>query len=143
MRSRIGETGLLSDDNRHTFVFKEKRKEYIARNADRKRILCYRIDGQMIIEGERCDHGMGLPETNAFYLIELKCSDLRKAARQILSTIDSLGERLDGFVLHGRVVLSRTPVPDQRSSDVLRLERRLARLKGNFKKQSRRMEETV
>lgn len=141
MRKQIGEKGLLTDDNRITPSFDENGVSYRAQNPNRLRVLRYRIDGGMICDGKRCDFALGIPAVNAFYLIELKGCDLRKAVDQLLATLANLKQSLEHYTVHGRIVLSRIPRPDLRSSDIIRLERQLAGRSGTLKKACRMMEE--
>jgi hypothetical protein len=143
VRSSIGERGLLSDDKRVIALFKEGGRQYRADNPGRKRILRYRVDGEMIERGERCDFLLGLPRQSHVYLIELKGTNLKKAARQILATLDALHDRIERYVPHGRVVLRRIQRPDLRSADVIALERKLAVLGGSFRRECNVLVESV
>jgi hypothetical protein len=135
MRQRLGERGLLGHDKRAIISFEANKRKYCASNPHGLSVLRYEIDGKMVTTGERCDYGMGVPRKGTVYLIELKGSDLKKAVRQINSTMDVLGEKLDGYIVHGRVVLSRISRPDLRASRVIALERRLIRSKGRLRKE--------
>jgi len=140
----MGTTGLLSEDRRSIAQFNENGMIYKGINNTKKKVLRYQVDGAMISNGvKKCDNALGLPEQNIMYLIELKGSDLKKAAEQILETIVELSDKLDGMIVHGRVVCSRIPKPDIRSSQIIRLERELAQRKGNFFKQSKIIEEII
>jgi hypothetical protein len=143
MRDRIGEKGLLSDDARPEGCFREKGKEYKALNPKRRRMLRYRIDGTIIDVGRCCDFAMGLPQLDTVYFIELKGTDLKEAASQILATVTALEPKIHDYIIHGRIVLSRIQRPDLRSSHMIALERKLAQHKGSVKRECKVMTETV
>jgi hypothetical protein len=143
VRDKLGDSGLISDDTRLVASFRQKQREHRANNPSGHRVLRYEIDGGMITQGERCDFGMGIPDQATFYFIELKGKDLKKAVRQIISTISVLLPILSGYIIHARVVLSRIQRPDLRSSEVIIFERTLAKQKGCLKRGCIVMEETI
>lgn len=153
MRSKIGDIGLLSDDSRSQLTASENGRSYRVTNSTKRRLLLYRVDGGVITSGLRCDYALGMPgdsesvvaseQVSIVNLIELKGTDLKHAAAQILSTLTELGSKLDGFTINGRIVLSRVSRPDIRASNVIALERKLATLGGELRKSSRTMDETV
>ena len=142
-RRRIGETGLLSDDNRRDVCFEERGRVYRVHNVRATRIFRYRIDGRVITAGQRCDFGMGVPDDIAFYLIELKGGNLGRAASQILSTLVLMESKLSGFAIHARIILSRIRCPRIRPSAVIALERQLVRLGGSLKQGCVCLSETI
>ena len=77
MRERLGEDGLLSDDNRKACVFEEHGRKYRGNNPAELRLLMYLVDGGMLNEGERCDFLAGIPEKDSIYFVELKGKKLR------------------------------------------------------------------
>ncbi len=90
---------------------------------------------------EKCDYGLAvceIPESRStLYLIELKGSDLEKAASQINTTISVLNERIQRLKLRvrARIVLARVQRPDMRSYHYTKLERRIkGDYGGNIKK---------
>lgn len=143
MRVVLGEAGLLSDDTRSVAIFSELGKEYRVHNRQGRRLLRYRVDHQMISAGECCDFAMGVPNIRAVFLIELKGHNLRKAVSQIQATISYLAQKPEKYTIHARVVLGRVPRPDIRSSDVIALDRCLAKGNGTFKRGSGVMDEDV
>lgn len=143
MRSRIGEIGLISDDARRIVCFEENRREYRAENSMERRTLCYRIDGEVIQSGERCDYAMGFPIYGVVCLIELKGNDLKKAVKQLLSTLNILRDKIEPYIVHCRVVLSRVSRPDIRSSNHIRLERMLSQRGGTLRQSTKTMIENI
>jgi hypothetical protein len=143
MRRQLGEKGLLSDDARPIVLFEENRKIYRGINTQRKNVLRYKVDEGMIQSGEKCDYALGICDENKLYFIELKGSDVSKAAEQILETMRHLSEKVRGFSIFGRIVCSRVPRPDLRSTQLVRLERELARHNGNLVRQTLLLEEEI
>jgi hypothetical protein len=136
-------TCLRSDDTRRKLVLSEKGREYRVLNPNGRRLMHYQIDHCFAVPGKRCDHAIGVPELSLIRFVELKGKDLRSAAEQIYSTILVCESDLMGLKVHARVVLSRVQRPDLRSSDVVRLERKLAQYGGKLQQASRVMEEAV
>jgi hypothetical protein len=144
MRESIGDKGFLSDDNRKEIIFSENGIIYKGINKNKKRVLRYQVDGGIFNDDQKkCDKAFGLPEIRDFYLVELKGKNLRHASDQIYETIKALGEKIKSFRVHGRVVCSRIPRPDLRSSQIVKLERELAKRGGRLIKQSRILEEVI
>lgn len=124
-------------------VFQEAARKYFGENPRKRRILRYRVDGQMIVDGERCDFLFGIPENGNVYLIELKGANLKKAASQILTTMGKIGNRLVPYRQHGRIVLSRVQRPAVRPTIVLALERKLIERGGRLKYASQVLAEQI
>lgn len=144
MPNRLGIVGLLSDDKRKFIQFKENGMEYRGINNQLKRTLRYDVDGAMISGNiKRCDKALFQPESLTVYLIELKGSDLKKAAEQISQTMLALRDSIKDCVVHGRAICTRIPAPDVRSSQIIRLERDLAKTNGSFKKSCRVLIEDI
>ncbi len=143
MKDRLGKAGLLTDDTRATVVFEEHAKVYRAKNPSRRRILRYRVDGQMVTGGERCDFLMGVPEFNSVYLIELKGANLKKAASQILATLSALEGPISPYRQYARIVLSRVQRPAVVPAIVMKLQKRLAARHGCLRYASQVFEEEL
>ncbi|EJX1709253.1 hypothetical protein ODU63_003398 [Vibrio cholerae] len=144
MTKVLGEIGLVASDSRINIKFEEQKMIYLAKNNGRKKVHMYDVDGKMISSGsKKCDKALVVPINEEIYLIELKGCDLKKAATQIYETINYLGDKLDGHKIHGRIVCSRMPKPDIKASQVVRLERELAKRKGNLKKNSQQLQEDI
>ncbi|WKC40636.1 hypothetical protein [Shewanella algae] len=144
MIDALGRIGLTVNDSRSIVVLSENGMQYKANNVKRKNVICYDVDGVMIAsENKKCDKALGVPDDRALFLVELKGCDLKKASEQIFSTIQALDEKIGEFKVFGRIVCSRVPKPDIRSTQVVRLERELAKRNGNLKKNSRVLEEDI
>jgi len=143
MKTRLGTNGLLSDDARTVACFEELGCRYRARNPQGRRVLRYRVDGCMLTRGEVCDFALCVPSFGTVCFVELKGSDLKKAASQLRSTIESLRETMSPYVVHARVVLRRVQRPDLRCSQLLALERWLARQGGTMQRCTISLEECI
>jgi len=159
---KLGDKGLESDDCRKVLSVKEHGRSYYLLNPSEYRVLCYRIDGEVIIDGKRCDYGIVTDFSNCsnttdtktkpdnltkkqcrFYLVELKGKDLSHAAEQLNDTITKLEHSISACVIEARIILSRVSHPDLPVTSVMQLERRLARLGGRLKKACKMLEETL
>lgn len=143
MRAKLGDQGLISDDKRAILSVTENARTYRILNPRGLRLLCYRVDGGMLISGRRCDYAIGVTDDMRLFLVELKGKNLREAAAQLLATLDVIAHRVQSCSVHARVVLSKFPRPDLRASTVIALERKLASWKGSFKRQCRELDETL
>ena len=145
MRAELGERGLRFDDARRVVAFEESGRRFEATNERGARLLGYRVNHELLPSsgGKACDYLLGVPQEPKVYLIELKGHHLRDAARQVRSTIARLGRKLHGKRVYARVVLSRVPRPDLRSSEVLVLERILAGYGGSLRYRSILIAESI
>jgi hypothetical protein len=92
------------------------------------------IDGCMIKNGKRCDFLVIYPENSSVYFVELKGSDLFQAVDQINQSLNILLPYLNNTKINARIVLTKVSVPDIRnSSTLLKFEKRVKLLNGNFK----------
>lgn len=80
---------------------------HYARNNGRKLVTQYKIDGVVIKDGSKCDFLVMNEETYNAYLIELKGSDMCKAAQQIDETSKKLSTQLSGYLLNFRIVTNK------------------------------------
>lgn len=80
------------------YAFNKGRKSYVTH---------YQIDGVVITEGNKCDFLLMNEDTQNAYLIELKGSDMCKAALQINETAKKLSSQLSGYFLNFRIVTNK------------------------------------
>ncbi|MDX2286555.1 MAG: hypothetical protein NW241_20480 [Bacteroidia bacterium] len=115
--------------NQRKLVLREGGSTYTLENRSNppEPLMKVQVDGGLIPPdaGKKCDFLVLRCGRNILYLVELKGSDVRKACVQILATLEhpefrSLLE--PDTVLHGRIIPSRTPGPDLRSSEYKRLQ---------------------
>lgn len=87
--------------------------EHIANNIEGCEVYQYRIDGNIIREGLRCDFMIWNEKRRDIYLIELKGSDLDHALEQLDATDIILRNQyykdIKNCIINYRVVLNRTP----------------------------------
>lgn len=77
------------------------------RNVSKAYVTHYKIDGIVIKRGERCDYLLINEDAHIAYLIELKGSDLVKAAKQLEATENSLKQELSIYSLRYRIVANK------------------------------------
>ncbi|MBD2614131.1 MAG: hypothetical protein RMY62_011420 [Nostoc sp. ZfuVER08] len=119
-------------DNRRTIVVKDSgnSQEYRVTNSSKKEFCKIRIDGCLIIEGEKCDYLILDCQDKLAFFVELKGHDLKKALTQIDSSISRLKDEIQNFKIYGRVVLNRTPTPNINSSIEIKLKKRIKQHNG-------------
>jgi len=129
--------------NGGTIVCEEKKSKYTYRYQPNETFLKIHIDNGLIQDSsvEKCDYLLLNYATNEnvhhSIFIELKGSDLLKAGRQIMSTIDQIGTELQDSVFHARIVLTNSTEPDDRQ----RVQRELKKKKCDFACATRSMTE--
>ena len=123
-------------------------RTYKLHNKSGKELVVYRIDGGLINDENvlKCDNGI-YTENDWLFLIELKGTDLNHALDQINNTIDILLKRPNKKVkkLNARIVLSKVSIPRISASKENKLKQLLHKSYGggNYKKQSRLLEDTI
>lgn len=86
-------------------------------NKDNSYVTHYKIDGIVIKTGERCDYLLMNEEKRTAYLIELKGSDLIKAARQLAATEKYLGNELARYHVYYRIIADKCKTHNIHSSE--------------------------
>lgn len=76
----------------------------------------YKIDGTVITTESRCDFLLMNEDAKTAYLIELKGSDLVKAAEQLEATEKALQNELSGYSLFYRIVANKCRTQEIHSS---------------------------
>lgn len=76
----------------------------------------YKIDGVVIKSGSKCDYLLMNEEVRIAYLIELKGSDLVKAAEQLEATENMLRRELAAYKLQYRIVANKCKTQEIHSS---------------------------
>jgi len=90
-----------------TFTSSENGCTHIGENPNRHSVRHFKIDGEVFPKGtafQRCDYLLLNDTAKTSYYIELKGSDIPKAAQQIDSTVDSLSGSLPGYRIFRRIV---------------------------------------
>lgn len=109
-------------------------------NADKAYVTHYQIDGVVIKEGGRCDYLLINEDARVAYLIELKGSDLVKAAEQIERTERVLKKELSKYQLQYRIVANKCKTQAVASSAYRKYQ---IRWKGRLKQKAGFMEENI
>ncbi len=86
-------------------------------NNGRVYVSHYKVDGVVIKNGNRCDYLLMNEVARTAYLIELKGSDLVKAAKQLEATEKVLLQQLAGYSLQYRIVANKCRTQEIRSSE--------------------------
>lgn len=86
-------------------------------NGKRMYVSHYKIDGVVIKSGNRCDYLLMNEVARIAYLIELKGSDLVKAAKQLEATEKALIQQLSGYSLQYRIVANKCRTQEIHSSE--------------------------
>ena len=85
-------------------------------NSEKAYVTHYKIDGIVIKTGNRCDYLLMNEKKRIAYLIELKGSDLVKAAGQLEETEKFLRQELSGYEMQYRIVANKCKTQEIRSS---------------------------
>lgn len=97
-------------------VSKENGRSHIAYNNSHKLINHYHIDGNVIKQGQRCDYLLINETEQIAYLIELKGSDLSRAAQQLEVTEQVLHSQLPQTRCY-RIVASKCKTQEIESTE--------------------------
>ena len=100
----------------------------------------YKIDGVVIKNGNRCDYLLINEGKKMAYLIELKGSDLVKAARQLEATEKALRQELMSYELRYRIVANKCRTQEIRSSAYRKYQ---VLWKGRLEQKTGYIEETI
>ena len=116
-------------------------QKYIAHNKDKSQVNHYKIDGVVIREGQRCDFALFNEDKRVVYLIELKGSDLEKAAAQLEATRQALAEHLSSYAtIEYRIVANKCRTHSIQSTNFKRYCKTWA---GHFKYATAKIEENI
>ena len=120
-------------DNRKIINVEENSRKFVETNSKQKSFALYHVDGCIIVEGQKCDFLLLNCSELIAYLIELKGSDLIHAVRQINTTLSHLLSDLADFTkINARIVLTKVNTPDLKSSNLIKLEKRIRKLGGTL-----------
>lgn len=95
---------------------KKNPQYHMGKNVDKDEVTHYQIDGNVIKQGNRCDYLLMNETKKIAYLIELKGSDLVKAAEQLEATEKVLKPELSGYGLRYRIVANKCKTQEIHSS---------------------------
>lgn len=92
-------------------------QSHIANNIDKSYVTHYQIDGVVMTSGTRCDFLVINEDKKTVYFIELKGSDILKAATQIEATESYLASQLKYYSgRQYRIIPNRVNTHDLKSS---------------------------
>lgn len=99
----------LCDKNAVQIISKDKGNPQFhkGKNVKRAHVTHYKIDGNVIRTGSRCDFLLLNEDAQMAYLIELRGSDLVKAAEQLEATERVLHSELSKYELQYRIVANK------------------------------------
>lgn len=108
----------LCAKNAHQIISKDRKNSqyHKAVNKENNDVTQYQIDGIVLKNGTRCDYLLMNETKKVAYLIELKGSDLVKAAEQLENTEKMLRQELFGYSLRYRIVANKCKTQEIRSS---------------------------
>ena len=108
----------LCDERASQIVSRDKKNPQYHRaiNAEKAYVTHYQIDGKVITNGSRCDFLLINENKQMAYLIELKGSDLVKAAEQLEATEIVLKKELKNYKLNYRIIANKCRTHEINSS---------------------------
>lgn len=132
----------LCDKNAVQIISKDKGNPQFhkGKNVKRAHVTHYKIDGNVIRAGSRCDFLLLNEDAQMAYLIELKGSDLVKAAEQLEATERVLNSELSKYDLQYRIVANKCRTQAIHSSAYRKYQ---MRWKGKLVQKTGYMEENI
>lgn len=111
-----------------------------ANNIAKAYVTHYKIDGVVMKTGSRCDYLLLNEQSRVAYLIELKGSDLVKAAEQLEATEHYLRQCISGYQMQYRIVANKCKTQEIRSSAYRKYQ---IRWKGRLMQKTGFLEENI
>ena len=132
----------LCSENAAQIVSRDKKNPQYHRgiNIDKAYVTHYKIDGVVLKTGSRCDYLLINEKKRTAYLIELKGSDLVKAAEQLENTERALQKELSDYELRYRIVANKCKTQEIQSSAYRTYQ---IRWKGRLRQGTGCMEENI
>ncbi|MCM1180619.1 MAG: hypothetical protein NC347_10215 [Clostridium sp.] len=131
-----------SSDRRSLVKCEENGKKYIFENTEKNYVICYKMDGGIIVEDKtvpngtsKCDY-LYIIDGNeqSAILVELKGVNVSKALKQISGTLDLYKEFLRSLHVYGRVIVSSSTPNLKASPEYVNLIRKIRlNYSGNIK----------
>ena len=134
--------GSLCSKNASQIVSRDKGNPqyYKGINTAKMYVTHYKIDGTVIKNGNRCDYLLINEEKRIAYLIELKGSDLVKAAEQLEATEKVLRQELFSYEVQYRIVANKCKTQEIHSSAYRKYQ---IRWKGRLIQRTGHIEESI
>ncbi|MBF0627215.1 MAG: hypothetical protein HQL91_03240 [Magnetococcales bacterium] len=121
-------------DERSRFSVDQNNRNYFLTNNEKRKVCKIQVDGCFSQKnGMRCDYLFFAHDLQLAYLVELKGSDVLYGVKQIATFFDEIKNDLAGCHLHARIVSGRCNIPDIRSTDYRKLERRMMETGGSLR----------
>lgn len=132
----------LCNKNASYIISKDKKNSqyHKAKNVGKAEVTHYQIDGVVIKSGSRCDYVLMNETKRVAYLIELKGSDLVKAAEQLEATENSLKKELSDYEIRYRIVANKCKTQEIHSSAYRKYQ---MKWKGKLEQKTGFMEENI
>lgn len=133
---------IVSSDKRSHVKCEENGKKYIFDNTKKDYVICYKMDGGIIVEDKTVPNGTGKCDylyvinsnEQSAILVELKGVNVSKALKQISGTLDLYKEFLRTLHVYGRVVVSSSTPNLKASPEYVNLARKIRlNYNGNIK----------
>ena len=100
-------------------------QKHIAKNVNQAYVTHYKIDGVVIKEGHnKCDYLVLNEDSKTAYLIELKGSDLCKAAQQLETTENILSNELRAYDKRYRIIANKCKTQEINSSSYIKFKKK-------------------
>lgn len=132
----------LCSKNASQIISRDKRDSqyHKGKNVAKEYVTHYQIDGVVIKVGNKCDFLLMNEDKKTAYLIELKGSDLVKAAEQLDATKKALKQELSGYSLRYRIVANKCKTQEIASSGYRKYQ---MRWKGKLQQKTGYIEEDI
>lgn len=131
-----------SSDKRSHVKCEENGKKYIFDNTKKSHVICYKMDGGIIVEDKtvpngtsKCDYLYIIDgDEQSAILVELKGVNVSKALKQISGTLDLYKEFLRTMHVYGRAIVSSSTPNLKASPEYVNLVRKIRfNYSGNIK----------
>ena len=107
MKINLSDYENLCKDERQSIIVSQDRKsscQHRAKNNLRSAVRQYKIDGNIIIDGNKCDYLVLNDDLKTAYLIELKGKDIHHAIKQVDDTFNIMKSNLSDYTFFLRIV---------------------------------------
>jgi hypothetical protein len=108
---------------------KEKGKQFILKNKSKSSVCKVKVDGCLItdMETKKCDYLFEVEGGKAYFLVELKGTDVETAVEQIVTTFDILNAKIKANARIFIGVIVSSAVPNATELKFRGLQERMAR----------------
>ncbi len=121
----------------------ENKRKYSLQNPSKKQIYKIHIDNCVITKGIRCDYLIISDIDKISFFVELKGQDIQHAIDQLIQSIITLTDKISGYKINARIVLSKVNTPDLRSTKLIKLKELTKRHGGTVRYETILMNEII